>query len=276
MSEDLKKILAIIIVCMLGFTLWWVNVRPIKANLYLINAMTAQEYSLKDKKIVSITAEQTMDYFKKALSYNTFANPEIREQILNIAQKVAYSNTGIKDETKIDYLNFAIAEMDKQIVQTPNDARYQIFTGSLLNNLGRSDLALPYLEKAKELSINKQTIAFELIQGYMGTGEREKARDEAKRVYELGKSIEKSKAMYASTLIVTGNEKGALELLGGVKSADESITNAYVMVAVDKYKKGQLAQAVAEINKAIGMNPSFDTTGKQLIDQIWTKTLNYE
>ena len=274
MSEDLKKILAIIIVCILGFTLWYVNVRPIKANALLIKAITAQEYSVKEKKYVALTAEKTMDYFKEALSYNTFANPEIREQLLFTSQKVGYTS-GVGDETKIAYLNYAFGEMENQIKSTPEDARYQIFTGSFLNNIGRSDLALPFLEKAKELSPNKQTIAFDLIQAYINMGERQKARDEAKRIYELDKSFEKPKTLYAATLILTGDEKGALELLGG-KNADESITRAYVVIAVDYYKKSLLSKAVAEINKAINMNPSFEIEGKKLIDQIWSRTLKYE
>ena len=82
--------------------------------------------------------------------------------------------------------------------------------------------------------------------------------------------------LYVSTLILTGDEDEALKLLGGVKSSDESITRAYITLAVDNYKKGLLYQAVIEINKAIDMNPSFETKGKQIIDQIWARTLKYE
>jgi len=274
-SNDLKNILAILIIFALGFTLWWMNIRPIKANLILIKSISGQEYSVKEKKVVALTAEQTLEYFKKSLAFGTFADPEIREQLLSVAQNVALSSNA-KDETKLAYLNFALDEMTKQASSTPDDARYQVFTGSFLNNLGRSDLALPFLEKSKELSPNKQTIAFQLIQCYLNLDERIKARDEAKRVYELDKSFEQPKMLYVSTLILTGDEDEALKLLGGVKSSDESITRAYITLAVDNYKKGLLYQAVIEINKAIDMNPSFETKGKQIIDQIWARTLKYE
>jgi tetratricopeptide (TPR) repeat protein len=275
MSEDLKNILAIIIVLMLGFTLWWVNIRPIMANTFLIKAMSAQEYSVKDKKVVALTAEQTMESFKKAIAYKTFANPEIREQLLNMSQKVGFSK-GVTNETKLAYINYALEEMHEQILKTPNDARYQLFTGSMLNNIGRSDLAMPFLEKAKELSPNKQTIAFELIQSYINLGEKEKARDEAKMVYELDKSIDKPKILYASMLIMSGDEKSALELINTSQASDENITRAYTVRAVDYYKQGLLSQSVGEINKAIKMNPSFEIEGKKMINAIWSKTLQYE
>lgn len=272
-SENMRTVVSIIIVLFFGFLVWFINIRALNANTTLIKALVGQEYDFKEKKVVNLTTDETMNYFKKALAYNTFGNMEIREQLLQKAQRVGYSDAS--EESKLSYINFAIEEMNRQIVETPQDTRPYIFLGSFFNILGKPDLAIEKIEKAKELSPNKQSIGFELIQAYINNGDFIKARDEAKRIYELDKSHKKAESLYIATLILSGDEKTAYGFIGEEGNSDDSITRAYVIRAIQAYERGIYSQAVSEINKAIKLNPSFEENGKQIIQGIWSGRLEY-
>jgi len=124
--------------------MYFVNIKPILANRALLQGIAPQEKGI----------EENLRQFKKALSYNTFADQEIREQLMQISGKVRGFN--IPAELKEEFFVLAREEMIKQTEDAPNDARHYLFLGSFLGTFGLHDEAIIHLEKALALSPNKQ------------------------------------------------------------------------------------------------------------------------
>ena len=260
LSQDNLNYIVLPVVCVTLFaSLWYVNIRPIMANIYLIEGM--QGY----KEGVS----KNLEYFKDALSYNTFANPEIREQLVSITPKISAADVDAK--LKQDFVDLTLNEMYAQVKQTPNDARYQLFTGSFLKNMGQYKLAEPYLEKAVELSPTKQTMLFELITNLSLLGEKDRALELAKKAYELDKSFGDAKDYYISSLILNDDMKTSKELMGdATTTTSQVIIRAYIIRASAFMQKGDKDSAISEIQKAIKIAPSFKDQGNNIIQNILT------
>lgn len=244
--------------------LWYLNIEPIKANFDLINGLQGHPEGL------SVNLES----FQKALSYGTLGTPEIREQLLNVAPKVLSMGTTTPDSVKKGFADLAYNEMLKQIKETPNDARYQLFMGSYLSSFGQYEIALQYLEKAVELSPNKLTMLFELSKGLSYVGQNDKALEVAKKAYDLMPSFIDGKNNYIAIAIISNKDSLAKELLGNATSTSQNIVRAYLFRASEFLKKGDKVSAVEEVNQAIKVVPGFGTQGNDVIKNIWSGKIN--
>ncbi len=269
-SKDQRKIsddtanyvVAPILVVVFGAMLWYCNITPINANLNLINAMQS----------VSQSPETSLNYFNQVFSANTFGSAEAREQIISIVPQIA-SSQNLDDKVKQGFVLLAYDQMQKQINETPYDARYQFFMGVFLDNINQYPLALPYLQKALGLSPNKLTMMFELAKCYSYLGQKEKALEISKNAYDLVPIYTDAKISYASSLIINGNEILAKQIMGNSTQANENIVRAYLILAEGFIQKGDKYSAVAEINKAIDLTPGFKTQGEDIIKGIWNGSL---
>src|SRR3989339_900799 len=185
-EEYQNYILIPVIVILTSFGVWWINIPGISANKTLIQAINL---------IRSGRTEDSLSAFKKALSYQTMGDSEIREQLLSYTSGLV-KDTKVEQKTKGDFLTLTVNEMNKQIALVSNDARHYILMGSLLNNIGRFEQALPYIKKAIELSPQKQTMRFELIQALYSLGRMDEALAEAKSAYELDINYDQAKSVY--------------------------------------------------------------------------------
>ncbi len=178
------------VVILTAVCLWWVNIPGIRANQTLIQGLNfLQNGQIGD----GITA------FKKALSYNSMGQAEIREQLLSLTPSVLQS-PNVSQDIKKELFTLTYTEIGKQIALVPNDARYQILMGSLLDGIGSPDQALPYIKKAIELSPQKQAMRFELVQALYMLGRKNEALAEAKAAYELDTRYDQAKGMYEAVL----------------------------------------------------------------------------
>jgi O-antigen ligase len=250
-------IIAPIVIVIFGLGIWYLNIRPINGNLALIKAMQGyQEGPTKN-----------LEYFKSAISNGPLGTPEVREQILNIALRVTSMNIDAK--VKQDFVDFAYSQIQEQIKQTPNDARYQLFAGAFLDNINQYQLALPYLQKAVELSPNKQTMMFELAKCLMYLGQNQKALEVAKRAYDLIPEFNEAKSTYIAALLVNNNEALAKQLMGNATTtSSEIIVRAYLIRASVYLQKGDKNSAIAEIQKAMAIVPGFRDQGQKIIEAI--------
>ena len=257
-KENLNYFVLPVICITLFVSLWYVNIRPISANVYLIKGIQNQTEGIT----------KNLEYLKKALSYNTFANSEIREQLVDLTPKIYSLN--IDEKVKQEFTDLTLNEMKKQIEQTPNDARYQLFIGRFLKNMGQYQIAKPYLEKAVELSPTKQTILFELISDLSILGEKEKALELSKKTYELDKSFNGAKEYYISSLILNDDMKTVKDMMGeNATTTSETIIRAYLIKASGFAQKGEKSLAVSEVQKAIDIAPIFKEQGESIIKSIW-------
>ncbi len=254
--EVANYIIAPILIIFFGFTLWYFNVRPINGNLNLIKALQGYQEG-PSKNLV---------YFKNAINDGPLGTPEVREQILSLASKV--SAMDVDNKIKQEYAQFAFEQIKEQIAQTPNDARYQLFAGVFFDNINQFQMALPYLQKAVELSPNKLTMMFELTKDLMYLGQKEEALKVAKRAYDLVPVYDEARLNYISALILNGDEAMAKQLLGGTTTSSETVVRAYLVRASSFLQKGDKTSAIAEVQKAINIAPGFKDQGQQIIQQI--------
>ncbi len=260
-SEVANYIIAPILLVILFTALYFVNIKPIEANTTLIQAL--QSYPEGPSK--------NLDYFNQALSYNTFGNAEIREQILNIAPQVVQSQADT--QVKQDFANLAYDEIQNQISQTPLDARYQFFAGVFLDNINQFSQATPFLEKAVEYSPTKQTMLLELAKNYAYAGQNDKALATAKQAYDEENSFDDAKQYYAAMMILNGQINAAKELMAGEGMSNDIFVRVYLIMAEADIQKGDKSSAIAEINSAIQANSGFKDQGQQIITGILNGTL---
>jgi O-antigen ligase len=206
-----------LVVLLAVIALYFVNIRAIQANKTLIKALTScSGGSVPDAKL-----------YEKALKYNqSMANQEIREQLLACSGNVMVS--GLPQETKLAFYTLTTKEITSLIASAPGDARGYTLAGVFFNNIDDAKNATPFLEKALQLSPEKQSIMFELAQNYVNIGKTKEALDLLRQAYESAPENENAKIAYITGLIFNGDEAKARELAGGVEALnDEKYVSAF-------------------------------------------------
>jgi len=178
----------VVIVTAVG--VYFINIPGIQANRTLIDGLRL----IQGGQVLS-----SIEALKLALSYKTMGDAEVREQLISLTPSVLRSN-GVDQKTKQDFLNLTFNEVENQIAIVPDDARYYILAGSLLNGISNSEQALPYIKKAIELSPKKQAMRFELVQALYALGSSTEAMKEAKSAYELDERYDQAKQVYKATV----------------------------------------------------------------------------
>ena len=119
-----KYFLLILIPVLFGF-LYWGNIKPLRAS-----QIAGKGYS------------------KKAISYNTFINHEIRK---GVAKKSFESED-------VELVLFALDQMEQNIEERPLDAKSYILLTYLYYRLGQNDKALQAAKKALKLAPNRPDV----------------------------------------------------------------------------------------------------------------------
>ena len=151
--------------------------------------------------------------------------------------------------------------MKKQIERTPDDARYHLFTGSMLTSLKQYDEGFAELKKASELSPNKQSILFEVVGNLINSQKAEASMEFAKKAFDLEPSSNQSRVIYAVAAIYAKNNKLADELLAPIlvsnpELIDERVLSAYNFMAYTYYMSGKIEASIAEIREVTKVSPN--------------------
>ncbi len=248
------------------FVLYTANVNQIRASTTLINALQPQ----------SEGPVKNLEYFKKALAYKSFADPEIREQLTQAALQVIYSQS-VDLALRQEFYDFAKSELNKQVERTPNDARYQLFLGSFLNRVRDYDGGINSLEKALSLSPKKQTIMFELGSAYINKGDTGRALEVMKKAFELDENFSEARIVYSVAAIYSGKLDLAEEIMSPLEKEnstaiyDDRIISAYSGV-------GAYTEVVRLLEKKVANFPkdpqaSFSLAAAYLDANMRTKSL---
>lgn len=268
--------------------LYAANYHPLMANRTLINALKPKE-----------DIQQNLESFKQVIARDSLGTSEAREQLSLVASQVV--NAAFPENVKRGFAELAVSEMGLQTEWVPNDARYQLFTGALLNKFGRYRDALPYLLKAAELSPRKQQIYFELVTSYLNLNDYKTAVDVSRTAYELEPRYDDAAFIYATALIYAGDVAEAEKILALIEERrgsgiyDERVLKALVetkryeralrmleeKVAADPenaqrrlslaalyVEMGKRTRAIEELQKVIAQNPSFKDQGEYYIREI--------
>lgn len=160
---------------------YFLNIQPILEARTLIQAMRLYN--------MGAPLGQVQAAFQKALSYRTFGDAEVDEQLSSIARDVA-TNSRYSPEERKQFVAFAVGELDREFMGPAKDVKNLLFLGSIL------DRSLPldpsYNAKAEEvlleavrLSPTKQIVLAELAQLYLFRNDLPHAIEVLKRAWEL-------------------------------------------------------------------------------------------
>ena len=268
----------------LVLTVYYVNVPSIRAAGDMIVALQATD------------AESMIAGFDRALSRGSFADQEIREQLMQRVQSVV-NTPEIPADAKEKALAHVEEELLKQSEEKPNDARVEVFLSSFYRANSMLDKAADRLLIARELSPKKQIIIFE--QGFteLQRGNMEAALAFFKEAYELAPQYSEARINYANAALLTGNETLFNELISTEEEKtmyalnDQAIQTVYKMQRypqlIEMFKTRVIArptvaqeranlayvydvagnpdEALAVLRQAIIDIPSFKTQGEQFI-----------
>ncbi len=233
--DAVEYIVAPVVLVLLVGGMYLLNIRPIQANTSLIAALQACQ------------SNPQVSLFADALAYNQYmANQEIREQLLGCSGNVIGSALPLT--LKQEFLTFTSTQLEKQVAVTPNDTRVYVFAGSFYNAIGQPQIAGPFLEKAAELSPNKQSVELQLVNSYVNQGKIDESLAILKRLFEITPLHPGVREAYIKVLIVAGREVEARQMFSD-SDIFESESVAQIYTGLKKYP-----QAIAIYEKLIAAN----------------------
>lgn len=260
------------------------------ANTWLLQA-------LKDTNFQGQNIDLVLSDFENVFNLRTFGTGEAREQLSTYANAVFGSVLPQKLKDKVTQVS--INELERQTRDNPEDPRGYLFLSSMYTNAGRHEDALRAVERALELSPNKQQILFLLAETHLNLGGVKRAYDLVKIAYESAPEYQKAVQNFATMSIINGlsdeAEKALIKFFGTALVADQQLVNAYARVgnyervrdiwlefirkdpqnvqyhinlAATYMELGERREAINEIEKAIELNPQFKDQGRALINEI--------
>ena len=236
-------------------SLYFVNVKPIMANVFLIEALKSLQ---TPGKMAAAT-----QYFQKAYNTSRLGRPEVLEHMLANATNILQSD--ISMEEKNLFFSFVKDAALTQNEELKEDARYQLITGSFLSSTGFLDEALVSLERARELIPGKQQVYFEIGAAYINKKEPLKALEVFREAYELAPEYTEAKVIYLIGAIYAGDRKVENEVLSQLTGReivfDDRIINAY-------HSNGRFDKVVSLLNDRIKLDPANTDRYKELIKQV--------
>lgn len=186
-NNKLNYFLSVVVIAALVGTVYFVNVPLYKSSSDLIKALQSA-YNSNTGQFATLysTPLKNLEFYKNALDLGTAGNPEIRTQLSQSSINILRANN-VPDDMKIAFHNYAVLEIEKQIEESPLNARYPFVLGSYYAQIGDFGSAIKYFEKAFELSPKKQIISSALAISYAKSGDVEHGLSLAKDVYDMEK-----------------------------------------------------------------------------------------
>lgn len=211
------------IVAALLIAVWYfVNYKPLQANLNLLGALAVQG-----------NPPLAFEKFSKALDYNTLGNQEIREQLTRFSIG-AGGNSELTPDFRDKILRKGIEEAQKNVLENPLDPRPYLFLGTIYRAVGLLDQALEIFQKSLSLSPNKQQIYFEVADVYIQKGDYQSAGEILEKAFNLDPGYNQARISLAAIYILKQKPEAADQLLidgfGTREVADQILVQVYSQV----------------------------------------------
>ena len=221
-----EYIVAPVVIAALVAVIYFVNVRPIQANMSLIAALRACSDGKPDSAL-----------FEDVFALNQYvANQEAREQLISCTGQILASQQ-VPGPTRQVFSQLTVKEIQAQVAATPKDARIYVLAGSMLNNVGDIQQAQGYLETAHKLTPRKQGVMFELATDYINTGKSDDAIVLLKQAYESDPTYPEAQVAYATGLIIVGKEADARKLFNNDPAIFDTARMGQLYISLKKYDK---------------------------------------
>ncbi len=274
-EEKRKKILygPIILIALL-FSLYFLNIRYVRANMYIIEGLVPVP---KSNETALQSLERSLQSFKKAADIGGIAEMESREQLaqntLNLLNQIQSANLPNSEEYAPIYKTASNAiDLTKEeyqiLLKKRIDPRSLSIYSAFLRGVGDIGDALVYSKQAYEYAPKKQTIAMDYIQALLLSGNYEMANTVAKDMYNSDNSYDLSKVALALTDMYVGNFDEAEKYLtvDGVMKVDEGVLSAYRL-------KNNESRLITILKKNLEINPK-DISSAVVLSQIYLEKGN--
>jgi Flp pilus assembly protein TadD len=244
-SDNLVKYIAVpITVVILAVVVYFFNVRPLLANIYL--SMANATCSKPDADV---------GLFNKALSFSTaMSSQDILNALIPCTDNII-SNPLISGKVKQSFIDLTVAQIKSVIADTPNDAYAYYVGGPFLKQIGKFSDAESALNKAHMLAPNEQVISFELASVYLFENKKDQAVAVLGQAYESAPGYGNAASAYAVALMIAGREADARQVFGADSGLLDKV-KAYI-------SSGQPSQATAVYQSIIAQPESIDTLVQQ-------------
>jgi len=283
-ERSVEQIAAPIVAVALAGVFYFVNVPGMLAAGDIIDAFRTQN------------VEERIAAFERALSRNSFADQEIREQLTQQVQGILRSSN-VSEAKKQEYFRFAESELQKQIEEKPGDARVHVFLASFYRGTGNLEAATEQLKVARSLSPDKQAIIFEQGLNELQKNNPEKALEYFTEAYELDTEFPEARVFYAIGALYNDQPELANELIDSDRvmqnfsNNDIAVQAAYsakeydlltrmftdrierkpnaqenwVSLAVVQHESGDTEAAIETLTEASEQIPNFSEQAEQFI-----------
>ena len=258
--------------------LYSANYKPIRASQSHIQALEALKQG--DQRAF-------LNLMENALSYNTFGNPVLIEQLARAAPVFLREDTPAP--LLRNYFNLTDREYEKYLAADPRDTLGRLVYGLFLSRFDQDDRAMLQYQKALQLSPNRQSTWLTIGAIYLDQERYEEAVRYFKHAHELEQRFLKPRVWYAISLVYINQKDVALDLLKDVPAsalvADDRLINAHiykenhaelvplfqervlqnpndpqanVSLAVSLVRSGSFAKAAAVLESFVQSNPGYE------------------
>ena len=199
--------------------------------------------------------ETRLEIFVQAFDRESFAQQEITEQLSQQAINLA-RNEQVPAEVRAKYLAETQMRLNTLIEQKPNDARVHVFVGSYYRSIGELDKAAEQMQKARELSPQKQSIIVQ--QGFveLSREQNEAAVEFFKQAFELDERYLEAREYYAASLLYVERGDEAIALMNSPEAERQFAGSDFIITTANQRGRADFA---AELFK-IRVNTEPDTT----------------
>ena len=230
-NEVVQYSVSSVVGALILISLYFFNIQPIRASQTLIDALVS---------VRPAPTMRTLDLFEEALTYSPLGRPEIREQLVNSTGD--FMKPDVANDVKQRFSELTMRELGKQIIETPNDARYFAFYGTFFRGIGDLSDAMKELEKALELTPKKQSLWFEYGATKIAAKDYEGALKAMKTAYDLEPSYNDAVMLYAITALYNNKTDLAGHLLGSLPRDVVLFDDRLIGVLVDRNNYMELVQ----------------------------------
>lgn len=193
----------------------------------------------------------TIDQYKLALTEYDMGFPESLEHISQVAINMA-GDQNVSSDLKQQLFTVVDQAFQKQISNVPEDARYRLFYGLFLSRFGWYGRAVEQLKKAVELSPNKQTIYFELINNLILDNKKPEALEAARIAYEADKDFTQARIVYGLVAIENGDIALGNQLFSGINESSLIFDDRYLSALLSL---GQTQKIIEVAQKRVELDP---------------------
>ncbi len=168
---------------------------------------------------------QNLAYFKRAADRNSFAAQEVSEQTVNYAVQII-PQASIPADVRAAFAEQAIAEIERELVRRPLDARIWMEASLAYRSAGYYDEAVAKTERALELSPGKQPLMLDLGTLEWLRGDTVQAKAWFDAAYALKPDADQLAIYKALGHVISGDDAGADAFLierFGTKTPDSDL-----------------------------------------------------